>query len=100
MLLLALLALTVLAAARWPVIGFGALWFWIALVPPVGVNLLPVPSAIMAERFLYPPSTLGASLLTGLALVRLVGRVERGGRAGCRRRAPLLPRWCCSPCPW
>ena len=79
-LLVALLALTIVAAARWPVAGFGALWFWIALVPPVGVNLLPVPSAIMAERFLYLPSV-GASLLSGLALVRLVGEV-RGRNAG------------------
>jgi tetratricopeptide (TPR) repeat protein len=76
-LLIALLTLTVVAAARCPVAGFGALWFWIALVPPVGVNLLPVPSAIMAERFLYLPSV-GASLLAGLALVRLVGEVRSG----------------------
>ena len=77
LILIGLLALAVVAAARWPVAGFGALWFWIALVPPVGVNLLPVSTAIMAERFLYLPSV-GSSLLAGLALVRLCGEVRWG----------------------
>jgi tetratricopeptide (TPR) repeat protein len=51
-LLVGLVALSVVAAVRWSAAGFSALWFWIALVPPVGVNLLPVPKAIMAERLL------------------------------------------------
>jgi protein O-mannosyl-transferase len=77
MLLIGLVALTVLAVVRWPVAGFSALWFWIALVPPVGVNLLPVPRAIMAERFLYLPSV-GFCLLAGLALRPLLGKIRWG----------------------
>ena len=41
------------ALARRPVVGFGALWFWITRAPSVGVNLLPLPTVLMAERFLY-----------------------------------------------
>ena len=55
LILVGLLALAVVAAARWPVAGFGALWFWIALVPPVGVNLLPVSTAHHGRALPLPP---------------------------------------------
>jgi tetratricopeptide (TPR) repeat protein len=76
-LLVGLVALSVVAAVRWSAAGFSALWFWIALVPPVGVNLLPVPKAIMAERFLYFPSV-GFCLLIGLALRGVLGKIRWG----------------------
>src|SRR4029453_500852 len=59
-----LLALTVWAAWRAPIWGFAAIWFWVTLIPSVGVDLLPVPTAVMAERFLYLPSV-GSCLLLG-----------------------------------
>ena len=60
-----LLALTVWAAWRAPIWGFAAIWFWVTLIPSVGVDLLPVPTAVMAERFLYLPSV-GFCLLLGM----------------------------------
>lgn len=62
-----LLAGTGWAMLRRPVWGFCALWFWVTLIPSVGVNLLPLPTAVMAERFLYLPSV-GFCLLAGMAL--------------------------------
>jgi protein O-mannosyl-transferase len=67
-----LLALTVWAAWRAPVWGFAAIWFWVTLIPSVGVDLLPVPTAIMAERFLYLPSV-GFCLLLAMGVRRLLG---------------------------
>jgi tetratricopeptide (TPR) repeat protein len=67
-----LLALTVWAAWRAPVWGFAAIWFWVTLIPSVGVDLLPVPTAIMAERFLYLPSV-GFCLLLAMGVRRVLG---------------------------
>jgi protein O-mannosyl-transferase len=58
-------------APRW---GFCALWFWVTLIPSVGVNLLPLPTVVMAERFLYLPSV-GFCLLVGMGLGRALGAV-------------------------
>jgi Tfp pilus assembly protein PilF len=66
-----------------PVAGLGALWFWITLVPSVAVNLLPLSSTIMAERFLYLP-TVGFCLLLGWAASRLLGVVALGPAARIR----------------
>ena len=74
-LLAAALALTAWAAWRSRVIGFGALWFWITLIPFVGVNLLPLSTAIMAERFLYLP-TVGFCLVVGMLFWKLLGAVD------------------------
>jgi Tfp pilus assembly protein PilF len=70
--------LTVWAAARRHPAGFAALWFWITLAPAAGVNLLPLSTAIVAERFLYLPSV-GVAVLLGLAWARLLGPLG-GGR--------------------
>jgi tetratricopeptide (TPR) repeat protein len=67
-----LLAATAWAVVRAPRWGFCALWFWLTLIPSVGVNLLPLPTAVMAERFLYLPSV-GFCILLGLALDRALG---------------------------
>lgn len=67
-----LVVLTLWAAWRVPILGFAALWFWVTLIPSVGVNLLPVPTAIMAERFLYLPSV-GYCLLLGMGVRRVIG---------------------------
>lgn len=67
-----LMALTLWAAWRAPLWGFAALWFWVTLIPSVGVDLLPVPTAIMAERFLYLPSV-GFCLLLGMGVRRMLG---------------------------
>ena len=67
-----LLALTVWAAWRAPLWGFAAIWFWVTLIPSVGVDLLPVPTAIMAERFLYLPSV-GFCLLLAMGVRRVLG---------------------------
>lgn len=73
---------------RAPVAGFGALWFWITLGPSVAVNLLPLPSPIMAERFLYLP-TVGFCLILGWGAARLLGPLT-SGHAGRVRPAPAL----------
>jgi tetratricopeptide (TPR) repeat protein len=76
------------AARRAPVAGFGALWFWITLAPSIAINLLPLPSPIMAERFLYLP-TVGFCLIVGWIAARLLGPVGLG-REGQVRPAPAL----------
>lgn len=75
--LAALLAGTAWAVLRRPIWGFCALWFWVTLIPSVGVNLLPLPTAVMAERFLYLPSV-GFCMLAGAALGRALGATEWG----------------------
>ncbi len=75
--LVAALGATGWAVRRAPAAGFGALWFWITLAPSIAVNLLPLPSAIMAERFLYLP-TVGFSLVLGWGAARLLGPVAWG----------------------
>jgi tetratricopeptide (TPR) repeat protein len=75
--LVAALGATGWAVRRAPAAAFGALWFWITLAPSVVVNLLPLPSAIMAERFLYLP-TVGFSLVLGWGAARLLGPVAWG----------------------
>jgi len=83
-------AITGTVWARWrvPVVGFGALWFWITLAPSAGVNLLPLPTVLMAERFLYLP-TVGYCLILGWLASRLLGPVTLG-RAAQLRAAPTL----------
>ncbi len=83
-----LLAGTVWAVLRRPVWGFGVLWFWVTLIPSVGVNLLPLPTAVMAERFLYLPSV-GFCLLAGMGLGRALGAAEWAA-AKQARSAPAL----------
>ena len=75
--LIAALGATAWAARRAPAAGFGALWFWSTLAPSIAVNLLPLPSAIMAERFLYLP-TVGFTLVLGWGAARLLGPVAWG----------------------
>jgi Tfp pilus assembly protein PilF len=84
----AALAGTAWALWRVPVVGFGALWFWITLAPSAGVNLLPLPTVLMAERFLYLP-TVGFCLILGWLASRLLGPVTLG-RAAQLRAAPTL----------
>jgi Tfp pilus assembly protein PilF len=79
---------TAWALRRAPAAGFGALWFWITLAPSVAVNLLPLPTALMAERFLYLP-TVGYCLILGWAASRLLGPVALG-RTAQLRLAPAL----------
>jgi Tfp pilus assembly protein PilF len=75
--LIAALGATAWVARRAPAARFGALWFWITLAPSIAVNLLPLPSAIMAERFLYLP-TVGFSLVLGWGAARLLGPAAWG----------------------
>lgn len=82
-LLAALLAATALAMWRQPRLGFGLVWFWVSIVPPIGANLLPVAKAYMAERFLYMPSV-GICLVGGMLLARALGRIEPGRAARIR----------------
>lgn len=86
--LAAALCATAWAVRRAPAAGFGALWFWITLTPSAAVNLLPLPSAIMAERFLYLP-TVGSCLVLGWGAARLLGPVA-WGRATQLRPVPAL----------
>jgi Tfp pilus assembly protein PilF len=79
---------TAWAVRRAPAVGFGALWFWITLAPAIGVNLLPLPSMIVAERFLYLP-TVGFSLVLGWTASNLLGPVV-WGRAARVRPGPSL----------
>jgi len=86
--LAAAIAGTAWALWRAPVVGFGALWFWITLAPSAGANLLPLPTVLMAERFLYLP-TVGYCLILGWTASRLLGPVTFG-RAAQLRPAPTL----------
>ena len=81
-----LLGFTVLALRHVPSAGFGAAWFWISLVPVIGANLMPIPKALMADRFLYLP-TVGSCLAFGVVAGRLLGvtALQRDIRL---RRAP------------
>lgn len=79
----AAIAGTAWALWRAPVVGFGALWFWITLAPSAGANLLPLPTVLMAERFLYLP-TVGYCLILGWAASRLLGPVRFGSAAELR----------------
>jgi Tfp pilus assembly protein PilF len=81
------LAGTAWAVRRVPVVGFGALWFWITLAPSVVVNLLPLPTVLMAERFLYLP-TVGYCLILGWLASRVLGPVL--GRGVRLRLAPAV----------
>ncbi|HUG35679.1 MAG TPA: hypothetical protein VML54_01945, partial [Candidatus Limnocylindrales bacterium] len=83
------LVLTVGAALRSRVVAFGALWFWVTLIPFAGVNFLPLSAPILAERFLYLPSV-GVCLLLGLAVRRLLGEIDLRGRSRQLRPAPAL----------
>jgi protein O-mannosyl-transferase len=83
-----LVAATAWAAVRAPRWGFCALWFWLTLIPSVGVNLLPLPTAVMAERFLYLPSV-GFCVLLGMALGRTLSAASTLD-AGQIRPAPAL----------
>jgi tetratricopeptide (TPR) repeat protein len=84
-----LLGATVWTVRRAPLWGFGALWFWVCLVPSVGVNLLALPTVVMAERFLYLPSV-GFCLLVGMGLGRALGAEGGAGASQPLRRAPAL----------
>jgi tetratricopeptide (TPR) repeat protein len=86
-LLAGLLVATAWALWRAPRWGFCAAWFWITLIPSVGVNLLPLPTAVMAERFLYLPSV-AFCLLLGLALGPALGSLAADARQ--LRPAPAL----------
>ncbi|MGB8932865.1 MAG: hypothetical protein WCC48_16595 [Anaeromyxobacteraceae bacterium] len=60
-------AAAVAARRRAPVLAFGIAWFFIALLPVM--NLVPLPGAMMGERFCYLPSV-GAFLAMAEALRR------------------------------
>jgi protein O-mannosyl-transferase len=83
------LVLTLVAALRSRVVAFGALWFWVTLIPFAGVNFLPLSAPILAERFLYLPSV-GVCLLLGLAVRHFLGEIDLGGRSRDLRPAPAL----------
>ena len=80
------LGATAWAVRATPAPGLGALWFWLTLLPSVAVNLLPLPSALMAERFLYLP-TVGFCLIVGWVAARLLGPVALGRAA----QLPAVP---------
>jgi tetratricopeptide (TPR) repeat protein len=84
--LVAAVGLTASALRRDRGAGLGALWFWIALAPSTAVNLLPLPTVIMGERFLYLPSV-GVSLIAGQLLARAIGPIARLGSA----QLPAVP---------
>jgi tetratricopeptide (TPR) repeat protein len=69
-------------------LAFGALSFWITMIPFVGVNLLPLSTAIMAERFLYLP-TVGFCIALGTLFWRWLGAGELSATADLRP-APAL----------
>ena len=83
----AALAGTAWAVRRVPVVGFGALWFWITLAPSVGVDLLAAADRTLAERILYLP-TVGYCLILGWLVSRVLGPVL--GRGARLRLAPAL----------
>jgi protein O-mannosyl-transferase len=88
--LAAALALTAVAARRWPVAGFGAAWFWITLGPSAGVNFLGLSAPIMAERFLYLPSV-GFCLVGGVVIGALLRDLEMGRGPSRTREVSVAP---------
>ncbi len=86
--LVAAVGATAWAVRRAPAAGLGALWFWLTLAPSIAVNLLPLPSVIVAERFLYLP-TVGFSIVLGWGAARLLGPVA-WKRAAQIRPAPAM----------
>ncbi len=70
-----ILALVVVGWRRWPEIGFGILWYLIALFPVS--NLIPIFELTM-EHFLYLPS-LGYALALAGALIRLEAGLKAEG---------------------
>jgi tetratricopeptide (TPR) repeat protein len=75
--LLALLGATVFALRRWPSVGLGLAWWWIALIPVLGASVLPGPKPLLADRFLYLP-TVGTSLAIGALAARWLGEATAG----------------------
>jgi tetratricopeptide (TPR) repeat protein len=82
------LGATLVAMRRWPVVGFGARWFWIALVPMLGASILPTRKPLMADNFLYL-SMAGFAVIVGAVAPRLLGagEIARGTRV--RPRAAI-----------
>lgn len=74
------LAATIAVARAQRVMGLGALWFWVGLLPGVAVILMPTATSVIGERFLYLPSV-GLCLLAGLLLERVLGGPSRHRRA-------------------
>ncbi len=68
---LALLVAAAAAARRAPVVGFGIAFFTLTIAPLL--QLTKVGRAVMADRFVYPPS-LGLALVAGWAVVVAVRR--------------------------
>jgi tetratricopeptide (TPR) repeat protein len=84
------LGATLVAMRRWPVIGFGAGWFWIALVPMLGASVLPTRKPLMADNFLYL-SMAGFAVIVGAVAPRLLGagEIARGTRVRLRTAIAL-----------
>lgn len=59
----ALLAVSVFAIAKWPRVGFATIWFWLILAPTS--TIVPIATEVGAERRMYLPV---AALLTLLVL--------------------------------
>jgi len=71
----AVIVLALLVRRRAPLVSFGLLWFFVALLPVSQAIRI---GAVMADRFLYLPS-IGIAVLLAAALVRLPrGRVPLG----------------------
>ena len=60
----ALLALSINALVRWPVVGFWGAWFFVTLAPTS--SLLPIPSEVGAERRMYLPLIAVIVVLTSI----------------------------------
>jgi tetratricopeptide (TPR) repeat protein len=86
--LIVLAGATLAAGRRSRPVCFWATWFWLTLGPALAVNLLPVATPIVADRFLYLPSV-GFCVILGLALGRVVGEIHDTETQPVRR-APML----------
>jgi tetratricopeptide (TPR) repeat protein len=72
-LILSLLAITILALIRWPMVGFLGAWFFITLAP--ASSIVPVATEVGAERRMYLP-LMALVVLGAIAAVRLWEVVE------------------------
>ena len=68
------LGVTLLVPQRRPVTGFGLLWFAVNFAPVSGI--IPIPSAAIAERFLYVPA-IGLWLVAADQMEALRGKASR-----------------------
>src|SRR5205814_7979214 len=87
LLIVALIAATAVALAKWPRLGFLGAWFFVTLAPTS--SIVPIATEVGAERRMYLPLAALVALagVAGARGVRLLGPTTIDPTAARRRRA-------------